>query len=90
MIQRSIQKSRVKSLTSDGEKAITRAHYYREIGKDYIGIRFSLLYFSREKQEFDDFIRCYKGKYVYKRIWTIKLKTLLTVLYDLEILKIEK
>ena len=85
-IKKSIRKSKVKSLTARGDKAITRAFLFQEIGKDYVAISFSLLYFTDTKIDDDILVRKCGKKYVYLREWTIKLTTILKTLSNLDII----
>lgn len=79
------QKSKVKSLTIDGEKAITRAYKYMYEGKDCVMINIVVLFFSESESESDVLLRKYKGKYVYLRESSFKVNTLINTLINLGI-----
>lgn len=83
-ILESIEHSKVKSLTEEGCPAITRANLYKIEGHEFIAISFTLLFMSNHPTN-DEFVRYLKGKYIYKRVWTIKLTTLKKSLVNLGI-----
>ena len=85
-IKKSILKSKVKSFTTNGEKAITRSYFYKEDGKDYTGISFNILYFSSSDTENDECVRHIGNKWVYKRTYSIKLPTILDTLINLGVI----
>ena len=87
LIQKSIKNSKVKSFTANGEKAITRAYFYKEKDKDYIGISFSVIYLSDSDKENDEYVRSIGDKFVYKREYTLKRSTLMDTLINLGIIE---
>lgn len=76
-------KSKVKSFTTEGEKAITRAFMFKKTKDGDIGIAFTLLYFSASNEQLDECVRSWGDKYVYRRTYTIKLNTLYDTLINL-------
>jgi hypothetical protein len=84
-IKKSIQKSKVKSKTNRGDKAITRSYLYKEKGKNYIGIAFELLYLTDTETD-DQLVRKCGDKYVYQRFFNMKLETLLESLSNLNVI----
>ena len=86
LIKKGILESKVKSITSQGEKAITRAFLYKEKDKNYTGLHHTMLYFTSEPDNQGAFIRKVGNKFLYKKEWTVKLSTVLETLLNLQIL----
>jgi len=84
-IRKSKIKSRIKSFTKEGEKAITCSYLYKCKHDKTPYIMFTTLFFSKNLCN-DEYIRDYKGKHVYKRETAFKYDTLIRSLENLKVI----
>ena len=83
LYQKSNLRAKVKSLTDDNEKAITRAFVYRHKGSDELLLNITVLFFSKNDDEDDELVRVVGNRYLYRRETPIKSSTLRELLVQL-------
>ena len=79
LIKKSILQGKVKSLTNEGEKSITRSFMFKEKDKDYAAVSITQLFFSNTFDE--DAVRVCGEKFLMKKVINIKIDTLHETLY---------
>ena len=80
--------AKVKSLTNEGHKAISRAYYFKHEEDDIVYLHMSMLYFSKDNKTNDELVRTIGDTYVYFRTHPIKLDTLYLLLEQLKLIKL--